>query len=65
MKVKEIIIEGFTTRQELAKNLNLSERELYDYLNDPYFEDKIPKRCRLSPAHQKIIYAYAGLKVSE
>lgn len=58
---QKIIISGFRTRKEIADILSISLRSLYNLLASEYFKDIIPKRGRLSPAHQRIIFDHCGI----
>jgi len=58
---KKVTITGFRTRKEVAEILDISIRSLHNVLNSEYFKDKIPKRERLSPVHQRIIFDYFGI----
>ena len=56
-----VVINGYRTRKELAQILGITTRTLYNMLTSEAFKDKIPKRGRLSPAHQQLIFDYAGI----
>lgn len=61
---KKVPLNAYRTRKEIAVILGISLRSLYNLLSSEYFKDKIPKRGRLSPAHQRIIFDYCGILYS-
>ncbi len=56
-----VTILGYRTRKEIAEILEISDRTLYNLLHSEYLKLKIPKRGRLSPIHQRIIFDFCGL----
>ncbi|MFN7117962.1 MAG: hypothetical protein ACK4TA_14265 [Saprospiraceae bacterium] len=58
---QKVTIYGYRTRKEIAEILSISQRSLYNLLASEHFKDKIPKRGRLSPVHQRIIFNYCGI----
>jgi hypothetical protein len=62
METKQfIVINGYRTRQEVATLLGISPRALYNILTGDALADKIPKRGRLAPAHQQLLYDHIGV----
>ena len=59
--MKKINTLTFRTRQELASILGISTRKLYSILNAEDLKGRIPKRNRLSPYHQKIVFDKFGI----
>ncbi|MDX1939291.1 MAG: hypothetical protein SFU99_02000 [Saprospiraceae bacterium] len=59
--LEKVTITGYRTRKEIAEILDISQRSLYTLLTSEYFKDKIPKRGRLSPEHQRMIFDYCGI----
>lgn len=60
-QTKVIVISGYCSRKEVASILKISERALFKLLTSDALKDKVPKRERLSPAHQQLIFERAGI----
>ncbi len=56
-----VVIKGYCTRKDLAQILGITARMLYNLLTSEVFKDVIPKRGRISPAHQQLIFEHVGI----
>ncbi|HMN90875.1 MAG TPA: hypothetical protein PKE68_12700 [Saprospiraceae bacterium] len=56
-----VVIKGYRTRKDLAQILGITERTLYNLLTSEVFKDVIPKRGRISPAYQQLIFEHVGI----
>ncbi|HMO41590.1 MAG TPA: hypothetical protein PKE17_19415 [Saprospiraceae bacterium] len=56
-----VVIKGYRTRKDLAQILGITERTLYNLLTSEVFKDVIPRRSRISPAHQQLIFEHVGI----